>query len=111
MSRRSPRSSSRVSGKPTGERCGPAFAGPTTANARRKTMTDADQGGDLLVRMIGIHMHYGKVVGLRNVNLDIGRNEIVGLVGDNGAGKSTLIKVLTGVEIPTAGRLRSEEHT
>ena len=66
---------------------------------------DGDQSGDLLVRMIGIHMHYGKVVGLRNVNLDIGRNEIVGLVGDNGAGKSTLIKVLTGVEIPTAGRL------
>jgi simple sugar transport system ATP-binding protein len=60
---------------------------------------------DLLVRMIGIHMHYGKVVGLNDVSLDIGRNEIVGLVGDNGAGKSTLIKVLTGVETPTAGRL------
>jgi simple sugar transport system ATP-binding protein len=48
---------------------------------------------------------YGKVVSLRNVTLDIGRNEIVGLIGDNGAGKSTLIKVLTGVEAPTSGTL------
>jgi simple sugar transport system ATP-binding protein len=71
------------------------------------TMVEAhhDQSGEPLVRMVGIHMHYGKVVGLNNVSLDIGRNEIVGLVGDNGAGKSTLIKVLTGVETPTAGRL------
>jgi len=42
---------------------------------------------------------------LRNINLAIGRNEIVGLIGDNGAGKSTLIKVLTGVMPPSAGRI------
>ena len=35
----------------------------------------------------------------------IGRNEIVGLIGDNGAGKSTLIKVMTGVMPPTSGRI------
>ena len=37
--------------------------------------------------------------------LAIGRNEIVGLIGDNGAGKSTLIKVMTGVLPPTSGRI------
>ena len=35
----------------------------------------------------------------------MGRNEIVGLIGDNGAGKSTLIKILTGVFPPTSGEM------
>jgi D-xylose transport system ATP-binding protein len=56
--------------------------------------------------MIGIDMHYGNVVGLRNVNLDIGRNEIVGLVGDNGAGKSTLVKVIAGIHAADTGTIR-----
>ena len=47
--------------------------------------------------------YFGAVHALRNVNLAIGRNEIVGLIGDNGAGKSTLIKVMTGVTPPSSG--------
>jgi simple sugar transport system ATP-binding protein len=58
-----------------------------------------------IVRLENVSKHYGKVVSLKNVTLDIGSNEIVGLIGDNGAGKSTLIKVLTGVEAPTSGTL------
>jgi len=65
----------------------------------------AEHGATDLVRMVNIQKHYGKVESLKNVNLTIGRNEIVGLIGDNGAGKSTLIKVMTGVEAPTAGKL------
>ncbi len=58
-----------------------------------------------IVRLENVGKQYGKVVSLRNVSLEIGSNEIVGLIGDNGAGKSTLIKVLTGVEPPTTGTL------
>ena len=50
-------------------------------------------------------MAFGNVVALRNISLEVGANEIVGLIGDNGAGKSTLIKIVTGVLKPTAGRL------
>jgi simple sugar transport system ATP-binding protein len=57
------------------------------------------------VRMEGVQKYFGAVHALRDINLAIGRNEIVGLIGDNGAGKSTLIKVLTGVIPPSAGRI------
>jgi simple sugar transport system ATP-binding protein len=55
--------------------------------------------------MENIHMAFGNVVALKNINLEVGANEIVGLIGDNGAGKSTLIKIMTGVLKPTAGDL------
>ncbi|MBN1812929.1 MAG: sugar ABC transporter ATP-binding protein [Anaerolineae bacterium] len=55
--------------------------------------------------MVNIEKYFGPVCALKNINLDIGRNEIVGLIGDNGAGKSTLIKIVTGVFPPTSGDL------
>jgi len=58
-----------------------------------------------IVRLEAVQKYFGAVHALKNVNLAIGRNEIVGLIGDNGAGKSTLIKVLTGVFKPTSGRI------
>ncbi len=58
-----------------------------------------------IVRMEGVQKYFGAVHALRDISLAIGRNEIVGLIGDNGAGKSTLIKTLTGVLRPSAGRI------
>jgi simple sugar transport system ATP-binding protein len=58
-----------------------------------------------IVRLEGVQKYFGAVQALRDINLSIGRNEIVGLIGDNGAGKSTIIKVMTGVIPPTAGRI------
>ena len=46
---------------------------------------------------------YGSQVVLDNVNIIIGKGEIVGLLGPNGAGKSTLMKILTGFIPPTSG--------
>src|SRR5437763_16363361 len=58
-----------------------------------------------IVRLENVQKYFGAVQALRNINLAIGRNETVGLIGDNGAGKSTLIKTLTGVLKPTSGRI------
>jgi simple sugar transport system ATP-binding protein len=64
-----------------------------------------------IVRLEHVEKYFGAVHALRDISLSIGRNEIVGLIGDNGAGKSTLIKVMTGVLEPTSGRIfiRDEE--
>jgi ABC-type sugar transport system ATPase subunit len=43
---------------------------------------------------------------LRDVDMDIARGEVHGLVGANGAGKSTLIRCLAGVTAPDQGRIR-----
>jgi simple sugar transport system ATP-binding protein len=58
-----------------------------------------------IVRLENVQKYFGAVHALRNINIAIGRNEIVGLIGDNGAGKSTLIKTMTGVLKPSSGRL------
>ena len=58
---------------------------------------------DDLVRLIDISKSFGEVQSLRQVSFRVGRNEIVGLVGDNGAGKSTLIKIITGYHQPDPG--------
>ncbi|MBO5398600.1 MAG: ABC transporter ATP-binding protein [Clostridia bacterium] len=40
-----------------------------------------------------------------NLNLEIHKGEVVGIMGKNGAGKSTLLKMITGVVCPTSGKI------
>lgn len=62
------------------------------------------------LRLVNIEKYFGSVCALKDINLEVGRNEIVGLIGDNGAGKSTLVKILTGVFPPTSGDLYIGGH-
>jgi ABC-2 type transport system ATP-binding protein len=51
---------------------------------------------------------YRGIPAIENVNLAIGRGEIVGYLGPNGAGKSTTVKIITGVLRPSEGRVLFE---
>jgi len=53
----------------------------------------------------GIMRSFGRVVALRDANLQAFRGEVSAIVGDNGAGKSTLIKILSGALQSNGGAL------
>jgi len=48
---------------------------------------------------------FGGVHALKNVDLKLYKNEILGLVGDNAAGKTTLIKIICGAYTPDSGKI------
>lgn len=56
-----------------------------------------------ILQMKGISKHYGGVKALSNVDLDLHRGSIHGIVGENGAGKSTLVKIISGALIDYEG--------
>ncbi|MCK6502914.1 ABC transporter ATP-binding protein [Myxococcota bacterium] len=65
---------------------------------------------DVVVRTVGLRKVYRAdfwkraVVGLEGLDLEVRRGEVFGIVGPNGAGKTTTIKILTGLQRPTAGQ-------
>jgi ABC-type sugar transport system ATPase subunit len=70
---------------------------------RRSTLTS-----ETIVEMKGITKRFGAVQALDNVDLELRRGEILGLVGDNAAGKSTLMKILAGAYLPDSGEIYVE---
>lgn len=58
-----------------------------------------------MLAAIDLYKHFGGLVAVDHVSLQVHAGEVVGLLGDNGAGKSTLIKMISGVYQPDAGRL------
>jgi simple sugar transport system ATP-binding protein len=60
---------------------------------------------DYCLELRNVSKFFGEVRALEDVNFRLGRNEVVGLLGDNGAGKSTLIKIITGYHQPTSGEI------
>jgi len=56
-----------------------------------------------LLRVAGVHTFYGKSHILHGVSLEVGRGEVVGLLGRNGVGKSTTLKAIAGLVHPGSG--------
>jgi ATP-binding cassette ChvD family protein len=62
--------------------------------------------GDLVVRAENVRKGYGDNLLMEDLNFDLPRGGIVGIIGANGAGKTTLFRMIVGQEQPDAGRLR-----
>jgi branched-chain amino acid transport system permease protein len=64
------------------------------------------EGGDVqgeLLRVEQVLMQFGGLKALNQVDLNVARGTVHGLIGPNGSGKSTMMNVLTGIYKPTAG--------
>lgn len=59
----------------------------------------------MILKADNLSAGYGRIQVLKEINLEVGKGEIVCLVGANGAGKSTLLKVISGVIPSLAGSL------
>jgi branched-chain amino acid transport system ATP-binding protein len=69
---------------------------------------DGDAPGRL--RAVAVSRAFEGVHALEEVDLELGRHEVVGLIGPNGAGKTTLVNLITGFDFPTTGRIELEER-
>jgi phospholipid/cholesterol/gamma-HCH transport system ATP-binding protein len=59
--------------------------------------------GDPIIRIRGLKVAFGPAVVLENLDLDIPRGEIVGVIGPSGCGKSVLLRAITGLKTPERG--------
>lgn len=59
---------------------------------------------DILITK-GLTKHYKNVKALDNININIKRGKIYGLVGKNGAGKTTLMRIIAGLTLPSSGTI------
>jgi spermidine/putrescine transport system ATP-binding protein len=57
------------------------------------------------VRLDGVSKHFGDLVAVQELDLDIGRGEFFTLLGPSGCGKTTTLRMVAGFEDPTAGRV------
>jgi len=58
-----------------------------------------------LLEVEGLTAGYGATTVLRGINFDVGKGEIVAVLGSNGVGKSTMNRTLSGIVSPRAGSI------
>ena len=86
---------------------GAAYQAPANAKDAIHNAAGSQQsanGSELLVAK-GVLMQFGGLKALNEVDLVVQRGTIHGLIGPNGSGKSTMMNVLTGIYVPTAGKI------
>lgn len=70
-------------------------------------MSQADTGDskDMLLSACNVFKTFGLNAVLKGIDLDVGKGQVLALIGGNGAGKSTLMKIIMGIYQPDQGEL------
>jgi ABC-type branched-subunit amino acid transport system ATPase component/ABC-type branched-subunit amino acid transport system permease subunit len=81
-----------------------AMAAATQSKDGLTNAAQATSVGDIL-NAKNVLMQFGGLKAINDVDLNVKRGTIHGLIGPNGSGKSTMMNVLTGIYVPTAGSI------
>ena len=82
-----------------------------TAVASTQASTSEEEPGaaagadDLDVHLVGVSKHYGEVVAVHGLDLEVKRGEFFTLLGPSGSGKTTTLRMIAGFEEPDTGRV------
>ncbi len=68
----------------------------------------AQEAADARIRVRGLGKAYGPLTVFRDINLDVGKSEIVAIVGPSGCGKTTLLRCIDGLITPSMGEITVE---
>lgn len=60
-------------------------------------------GGESLLKVENLRKHFGGIMAVMDVNLELGEGEFLGIIGPNGSGKTTLVNLITGFVRPDSG--------
>lgn len=58
-----------------------------------------------MLKLESLCVNYGPIEAVKSVSLDVGRGEVMSIIGSNGAGKSSLLKCIAGLEPAASGRI------
>src|SRR5262249_10069268 len=81
---------------------------PVGRDLAEEKVSETDRWPGDALRATGVSRSFAGVAALRDVTLELRRNEVVGLIGPNGAGKTTLVNLLSGFDFPSTGRVELE---
>ena len=82
-----------------------SFTKNITDNLKNKKLNESQEN---LLKISNLEFFYQSnknIVPLSNINLDISKGDMVGIIGQSGAGKSTLINLILGLLSPTSGNI------
>ena len=66
---------------------------------------EAQSGKATILDIEGVSRHYGGVRAVEKLDLQVQKGQILGVIGPNGAGKTTLFNLITGMDVPSAGKI------
>lgn len=79
---------------------------PKTEKVLHARFGERDFRGDLVMAVQNLSKSFGDRVLFSDVELTVGGDERIALLGDNGTGKSTFLKILLGEETPSGGKIK-----
>lgn len=82
-----------------------AAAGAAAAPSQEPPAPAADAVDDVVIRVRGLQTRFGRTLVHDELDLDVRRGEVLGVVGGSGTGKTVLLRTIIGLNRPTAGRI------